>query len=120
METKILSKQLRDGNFVNYMGKPVKCSIKTIYAISTCIGESFVFQPIEINEDWLIKLGFNFLKIRAKYKIYELNDVRISIGIPEFCTGIFISFYRGTKYINYIHELQNAYYVINKRELNYV
>ena len=112
METKILSKQLRDGNFVNYMGNPVKCSIKTIYAISTCIGESFVFQPIKIDENWLIKFGFIFKKLNPKYKIYELDDVRISIGIHGFCTG--------TKYINYIHELQNAYYVINKRELNYV
>ena len=123
MDCKELSRQLRDGNFVNYMGKPVKCSIKTIYAISTCIGESFVFQPIEINEDWLIKLGFE--KRVIKYTLTECEHYQ-----NKFCWiylirgGFEIEIITGKernnlmKVYNYVHQLQNIHYSIFGVELN--
>jgi hypothetical protein len=43
-----LANELRIGNYINYMGTPTDCSIKTIYAISQIYGETAIYTPIPI------------------------------------------------------------------------
>lgn len=76
-------------------------------------------KPIEITEDILIRLGFEetfddtYPEILRYDKINVIKDERLWVHIFNGCT-----WYRFGSRIKYIHELQNAYFVVNNKELN--
>lgn len=70
MGAKQLSNELRNGNWINYIGKPIKVNIETIYAVSKCVGETAMYQPIQLTEEWLVKLGFEW---SIFHQAYHLN-----------------------------------------------
>lgn len=133
--------ELRIGNYVNIEGDVVK--VKEIYEKSihytngkyeSYATEDFI-QPIELTEEVLVKIGFKketkmsrilyYLdyeinedeNIRARYVIYNSNALpllRIILPSP-----IILECYELTKRgIKYLHELQNAYYLLTGQELN--
>lgn len=80
-------------------------------------------KPIEITEDLLLKNGFEDDKYGIFKKLpalaYSGDNVIIFHKIKEYWL---VGFHCGgnhlNKYIKHIHELQNAYFVVNNKELN--
>lgn len=77
-------------------------------------------KPIEITEDILIRLGFEetfddtYPEILRYDKINVIKfDERLLVYIFNKCIDCHFS-----DRIKYIHELQNAYYVVNNKELH--
>ncbi len=122
------AKDLRIGNYVLCNG------LRTIVNESIMISIiqkdiQWTIEPIELTEEWLLKFGFEFIKFKdssnccgggyfydsldkdvfrfkilenGKFKIiwYNLNGVRIN-----------------SMSINYVHQMQNIYYALTKKEL---
>ena len=93
-------------------------------------------SPILLTEDWLIKLGFNKLRDidfnEYRVKVYgksiirgnELHEEKIVISLPfNNCEiGVYNSSEDESSYIldrniEYVHELQNLYFVLSGEEL---
>jgi hypothetical protein len=76
------------------------------------------FKPIEINEEWIIKLGFK-LDYKSKFAVNYIIDDDGTIGydwIKSF--GFRIRFYKQHfHHIKYIHQFQNLYFYLTGREL---
>ena len=79
------------------------------------------FYPIEIDEEWLIKLGFKKINLTfhkdehfAITEIITLADNKKSYGFPS--EDLFI---RDVE-IKYVHQLQNLYFAITGEELQLV
>lgn len=87
--------------------------------------DSYLFSPIPITEEWLIKFGFLKTSIDGNFYSLYLNDSdeesfsrqRIEvIGLKyiELCrSGICFKRFE----CKYIHELQNLYYALTGKEL---
>ena len=120
--------ELRIGNYVQHKGEIVKVEQITKHKIGYHkYADKRTMQylkyseivPIEITEDILIRLGFEetfndtyseilrYDKIEV-IKFYERLLVHIFNKYSEYCFG---------NIIKYIHELQNAYFVVNNKEL---
>lgn len=76
-------------------------------------------SPIPINEKWLLDLGFGIKEIYPKNEIhpkgwiiYEKDEFTIT---DDFRLQIFGKSVK----IEYVHNLQNVYYAIEKKELNH-
>lgn len=134
--------ELRIGNWIKYEDKPVQvlqlsammifCQRDENQFLVNC--EPKVFQPIELTEEVLLKIGFKketrmssilyYLdyeinedeNIRVRYVIYNSNALpllRITSPSP-----IILECYELTKRgIKYLHELQNIYYCLTGNEL---
>jgi hypothetical protein len=104
----ILANELRIGNYVNYMGNPTDCNIKTIYAISQICGETVIYLPIPITEEWLLKFGFE--KINTTW--FQLWNLRVNIsGDVEWGKN-----WMGVR-LKHVHQLQNLYFALTNKEL---
>jgi len=116
MEAIELSNQLRSGNLINYMGKPIKCSTSTIFAVSKCIGDSFLYQPILLTDEFLIKLGF---EQRKNYDCYGVifDNIRFSYFLNK--EWLKIDSMDVFRKIKYVHELQNIIHSLTLQELQY-
>lgn len=75
-------------------------------------------SPIPINEKWLLDLGFGIKEIYPKNEIhpkgwiiYEKDEFTIT---DDFRLQIFGKSVK----IEYVHNLQNLYYAIERKELN--
>lgn len=121
--------ELKIGNYVNIEGDVVK--VKEIYEKSihytygeyeSYATEDFI-QPIELTEDILVNL---FGKPRTngnKFDIYniptsgiEIEDRRKSaLPTPTICI---VKFGVHICNIKYLHQLQNAYFILTGQELN--
>jgi hypothetical protein len=134
--------ELRIGNWIKYEDKLVQvvqlsslmilCQRDENQFLVNCAPKEF--QPIELTEEVLLKIGFKkdermrsilyYLDyeinedeyIRVRYVIYNLNTLpllRITSPIP-----IILESCELTKLgIRYLHELQNAYYLLTNEEL---
>jgi len=130
--------ELRIGNLIQKNGKihyTNNLTIRDIFHLS--IDDTDNFEPIPINEDWLLK--FEFEKVKNKDK----EDLREYIGHTAqkakyaiFDTDIFITkvdkrgllwrsidcdfmvlFYHKSIPIKYLHQLQNLYFALTDIEL---
>jgi hypothetical protein len=115
-------KELRIGSFLRYkvsknpvevLGMQLKDNSVEIKG-ATGVSNSY-FEPIPLNEDWLLNLGFDLVE--------ELKD-----STTEYSMGDFFILFTGGKYVlsnyfnrksslNYVHELQNLYFSITGSEL---
>jgi len=125
MEANELSNQLRNSNLIKYMGKPIKVSIETIFAISKCVGETAMYQPIQLTEEWLLKCGFE-KKTYAHLTLYYFSLKVLSHGEISFHPkengfnidlGTTTGYQFGTTNIKYVHQLQNLYFALTGEEL---
>lgn len=136
---------LRIGNYVNYENRPFEViEISPIsLVVRKKIGDIFemqhraldVAQPIELTEEVLVKIGFKKVFQSAVTKgRFELN---INIGDYEFVNMVYHIYKSGNPNFNitqrrcaslcdnsiyknnvkYLHELQNAYYLLTNEEL---
>ncbi|MCT4330944.1 hypothetical protein HZP13_14590 [Elizabethkingia anophelis] len=102
--------ELRIGNYVNHNGfAPV-----TIDAVDIihCQQHSEAYKPIELTEEWLLKLGF----IKSKF---SSNCFKITNGYKfDFAGGevLYLDSIR-LEHIKYIHQLQNLHFALGGEEL---
>ncbi len=97
---------LRIGNYVVEKGRsPFSISIEKI-----CDFENgfYKFEPIDLTEEWLIKLGFK----KRNERLFTLNYFAV-----QRVNGLF--YFESYKLIplNFIHQLQNTYFISEGVEL---
>ena len=104
------AKELRIGNYVNHNGfAPI-----TIDAVDIihCQQHPEAYKPIELTEEWLLKLGFNKSK-------FSSNCFKITNGYKfDFAGGevLYLDSIR-LEHIKYIHQLQNLHFALGGEEL---
>ena len=87
-----------------------------IHWLSKVDTEDEDFRPIPLTEEWLLKFGFV-----KKLSNYELENFRFHVNKPSnydgflFCEGYSVI----TDKIHFVHQLQNLYFALNNKELNY-
>lgn len=80
------------------------------------------FEPIPLNEAWLIKFGFS-LKTKNNFNCYQLpNGWHVCMWTLNYCMAGFEEngvCYWGEDYttIKHVHQLQNLYYCLTGEEL---
>jgi hypothetical protein len=81
-------------------------------------------EPIPLTEEWLVKFGFenrylSHLVLKEEYYCYCYNKVKglyIQVFVYDEKDKVVDAEYL-TPTINYVHELQNLYYALTKKEL---
>jgi len=101
------------GDYVNYIGKPVKCNIKTIYAISLIVGDSFMYQPIPLSPEVMEKIE-GIIK-RVFNDGYIINDVTINFEDEE--DGYWVCIKKSILKIQYLHQLQQLIRLFTGKEI---
>ena len=125
---KILSNQLRIGNYIEFNEESSIVIVKEISEYGIAVnntnpdGEDFYteydqFIAIEITEEWLIKLGFKGYEDEEDNSIFELNGFNIIRNL--FKKEFFLYDYMSDVEVKYVHELQNLYFALTKQELTY-
>ena len=111
--------ELRIGNWVRQRESDTYIQIEQ-YLL--CNEELCHYQPIKLTEEWLFKFGFIDLKERCGLNgIYAIIGKRghINIETMSYCEIDYEGSVDDIVKIEYVHELQNLFYVLNKEELNY-
>ncbi|WP_336704419.1 hypothetical protein [Chryseobacterium indologenes] len=70
-------------------------------------------SPIELNEDWLFKLGYECNKNEYSISGHDRFNVFQSVKGPY----IFCDDKIAIKYVKYVHELQNIFFALTGEEL---
>lgn len=74
------------------------------------------FEPIPLSVDWLKKA--NYKQLKRIEKTYSLGSFEDNSAI--YFTGVrFIHINTGTQ-LDYVHEIQNLYYCLFKKELKFI
>ena len=111
MQSVILAQELRNKNFINYIGKPICVGYKTIWAISKTDNDSFMYRPIPLTEEWLLKFGFRrFPWGLVVDDLLFKDDLKCSYLTLQVGNGFEVT-------INYVHQLQNLFFSLTGREL---
>jgi hypothetical protein len=79
-------------------------------------------KPIPLTEEWLFKFGFIDLKERCGLNgIYSIigKQIHINIETNSYCQIDYEGSVCDIVKIEYVHELQNLFYALNKEELTY-
>jgi len=118
------AKELRIGNYLQTKTGDLTCvtDIEAVNAfdgmyIFWCYGYSeSQIEPIELTEDWLLRLGFK--KTPTKYYIGELNELHNRLLDLVLCTDKNVISYQDYLHpILYVHQLQNLYFALTNNEL---
>ncbi len=114
----IKANELRINNYVyDTLGKVNQIDLEAItYIVKEPLNQ---VQPIPLTEEWLLKFGFDDIKEidNTDFKEYRLfNNYSICIQFP---CGAEAHCYAGNYpiAIEYIHQLQNLYFALTKKEL---
>lgn len=112
----IQAAQFRIGNLYDHSGRVKK--VTPIVIESLFERERFWCKAIPLTEEWLLKLGFSEIG-GCNEKDFTNGDYNIfinSIGEVNF-----LFFREGDWYqkISYVHQLQNLYFALTNKELNY-
>lgn len=128
--------ELRIGNLVLYEGKVVKVEqiTKKKIGFHRCEGETrmnyarlYEIEPIPITEELLTKIGFILPEHKEFYVMCRINGKDNSIRLTRYFNlwnaEIFAShpevvmLEHTIKGLRFLHELQNAYYLVTGKEL---
>lgn len=129
----IVPQEIRIGNYVSYNNQTCYvfviaedvCQIRgeKISFISGSIIKYKHIAPIELNEDWLLKFGFEKKQIREELK-NKLGDYAFSLSGVSFFTliqdsdGFMLSkFETYIITVKYVHQLQNLFFALTGEEL---
>lgn len=109
--------ELRIGNLVrnNMNGEILKPCDVLCDGINTDNYEGLNYgfiEPIPLNEEWLLKFGFEIVNGWDDYKGYKKDEVEIETDFnnQEFSNYI-------NKKVQYVHQLQNLYFALTGIEL---
>jgi hypothetical protein len=115
------AQELRIGNLVYLSDKEKVWEILDGHEIDECDDNPFA-QPIPITEEWLLKFGFIDLKERCGLDgIYSIigKQIHINIETKSYCQIDYEGSVCDIVKIEYVHDLQNLFYALNKEELTY-
>ncbi|MEN5306801.1 hypothetical protein ABE425_04755 [Chryseobacterium cucumeris] len=102
----IAPQELRLGNKVLRNGIIVTVDNQTFWDVEKYPDQ---YEPIELNEDWLLKFGFH----KVQYSFW-INGLAVHNNTPfEF----YILYEQNRTYIKYVHQLQNLYFALTGEEL---
>jgi hypothetical protein len=109
-------KELRIGNYV-LSGCNELVKIEGIISKNNTGGYLLeTLKPIPINEEWLLNFGFDTFYINGKLTHYRINSYFIRYDGQDFYfelgKGMIIE-------VIYIHQLQNLYFCICGKEIEY-
>ena len=110
--------ELRIGNYYNEFGIPKQVTasfIEKLDQIEKACKIVIDVSPIEITEDWLIKLGFK-KDIETDYRWFIL-DKSVAYDLDDNCIRISDSWEFGKR--KFVHELQNLYFALTSKELTF-
>lgn len=124
--------ELRIGNWVKIEGLPEQqITLRVFFEVSDIVSR---MSGIQLNEEWLTQLGFKNEGIGWRMDIfkgkYSFREISIS-WCNDRALGEWYFFFRDgtpktpgddhivtiTRELRYVHELQNLYYAITKKEL---
>ena len=114
--------ELRIGNYVQLEGlkRPIKVSIIDTTETSTYTKA----KPIPLNEEWLIKFGFDKVGIALTSIAIAPLNLPCTFNLPNtpfsFCQGkLILTTGTGDFCVNidYVHQLQNLYFALTGEEL---
>ena len=120
--------ELRLGNWVKWMGKECKVDLPLLETEFGDSDYSKYVEPIKLTEQMLLDNGFTCQQgsVRSYKKhnidvyvrsIYENPNIDYSGKFYELYVTFPIIFLRYK--FKFVHELQNAYYLVNKQELDF-
>jgi hypothetical protein len=117
MNNNINFKELRLDNYICINNNLHPCRVKEI-TMSNVVVESIKenyseptinsMNPIPLTEEWLLKFGF--IKHVSQSIWYTLNKVDVWFFDGKYVNDIDVE-------IKYVHELQNLYFALTKKEL---
>lgn len=112
------SKDLRIGNYIKDTFDVKKYEVRQLeledfsamlnYKISK---HRNTYNPVELNDEWLVKFGFEKYEFDHKENQYRYKDRLIVLRDGKFVD------YGSSVILQYVHELQNLYYAITGVEL---
>lgn len=115
--------ELRIGNYILNNGKIVEVDYLTPTSIGYDNGKFSSFnsavmhyEPIQLTEEWLLKLGFELCFqtcYRGRYSNFRING----IWVYFFCDTNTVEFRDSDFIIDYVHQLQNLYFALTGEEL---
>ena len=108
--------ELRIGNIVSN-GESVVVKLFMLY---TGLDEFYVdYDPIELNEDWLLKFGF-IESNNTEFHTYDKDKLSIHLKSKQYANGrtYFNSWCIIEKQIKHVHQLQNLYFALTGEELS--
>ena len=120
---------LRLGNLIQKNGKIHYTNIFTIRDIKNLsIDDTDNFEPIPINEDWLLKFGFECIANGGDQKRFGLKNRNknyfygVELDHEEICLNKQSLFGCETLihneiFLQYVHQLQNLYFALTGSEL---
>jgi len=128
----VTDKEFRIGNLINYRivdkmderkewleVSEIDYDDLRIFGIKHEMNEDY--QPIEINEEWLMKFGFEKIIDNEFTLRYELKkDTRFDYFLPKHNLKTFGLRFQGSTFfdvVKYVHQLQNFYFALTGREL---
>lgn len=123
-------RELRIGNWVKWIGKPCKVDLALLTTeFDDCkTEESSYVEPIELTEQMLLDNGFEYVgehefDQRRCFLRYRGGDCIIIFCTPNH-TDFRMTIRKDSTEISefpcqYLHELQNLYYEINKKEIDF-
>ena len=101
-------KELRIGNLLKKGGAVIKVDAQTIVKIDD-IGLAAGYEPVELTEEWLLKMGFR--------KLDTYSFVNNSIFIYDRKRGFVYGSINLDLMIESVHQLQNLYFALTRKEL---
>jgi hypothetical protein len=133
------TRELRIGNWVKWMGKECKVDLPLLETEFGDSDYSKYVEPIELTEDMLLDNGFriyvaDMIEPNKSYTTFKKDKVEIikrpfydpasAYGGIEYKILIqdslyYNSFFSKSNAPFNVHELQNAYYLVNKQELDF-
>lgn len=122
-------KELMVGNYVNQKNtlhqvleiKENEVICKWIFEKSNIMIDDYYYRdikPIPLTEEWLLKLGFEFINQNWPLKIKDPYIWKTNITL--FADGHYYLTIDGKKIsykIEYVHQLQNLYFALTQKEL---
>lgn len=123
--------ELRIGNWIKYKDKLMQvvqlsslmilCQRDENQFLVNCAPKEF--QPIELTEELMLKIGFK--KDGNNYSLV-CDDIEVGFYIDKFKQVLYINVSREKRFyknelrsydVKYLHQLQNAYYLLTNEEL---
>ena len=121
----ISANELRIGNYLLITGESISISsgfiadydfsVKNNFSSNTPLIKDSI-EPIPITEEWLLKFGFEYFESNDSYQLD--TDLGFCIwGRIHYGFYIFANSEELGSEIRYVHELQNLYFALTKKEL---
>ena len=109
--------ELRLGNWININGNPFQLELPDFNLIANKNGKS-TYEPIELNEDWLLKFGFG--RIGIEHLKLRFNDNVSEYVIYDTVRKDFLFFSNEQFWlckVEFVHDFQNKLFALTGQEL---